>query len=187
MKLLKKAILLSFAAFSLCASGLNLYACSGIGGACTEIGCGDEAILSFRTPADTPWSTGSYALVLTYDGVQHACQFTVPDALPMSGSSHAIPCAPDIGYAGVQFFQDSKCQTTRNGDSVSQSCTPIPGRYVLQATVLGTPKDIAVIIRRDDAEIINRNLTLQYSITQPNGPECGPTCHQASADVEVPQ
>jgi hypothetical protein len=149
---------------------------------CTDIGCVDQANFTIRT-ASGAWEAGEYSLSVTFDDVVHTCSFTLPDDLPAQGSLDALDCTPRLD-AYIQ--QESMCMEYRNGDSVSQSCTPIPDQYSLSGWFYGTPSTLAVSLERDGAELVEETHSLSYEESRPNGPECDPICRQASVDIAIP-
>jgi len=150
--------------------------------ACTEVGCSDQASFTLR-PAGSHWDDGAYALEVTFDDARYSCAFAVPDALPTAGSWQPLDCTPALE---VYLTPEVECEEHKNGDTVSQVCTPIPGQYYLQGSIQGTPATLEVALQRDSATLLDETRTLAYQATQPNGPECEPTCRQASSDFTLP-
>ncbi|HEX2672935.1 MAG TPA: hypothetical protein VHM25_18755 [Polyangiaceae bacterium] len=146
--------------------------------ACTDVGCSDQASFTIRPPG-SHWDEGAYSLQVKFDDAVYSCSFTLPDALPGTGSWQALDCTPALQ---AYLTPEVDCEEHKNGDSVSQVCTPIPDQYYLQASSTGTPATLAVTLQRDDTTLLEETRALSYRATQPNGPECGPTCQQASTD-----
>jgi hypothetical protein len=142
----------------------------------------DGATLTFRTD-DNEWPAGSYTLTLDY-GAEHAsCTFSVPDDLPENGSVGVVTCTQPW-MASLNY--EVMCVEHRNGDSVGQSCTPIPDQYYLSVTLSGTPDSVTVLLERDDEPLLEETHALSYAESRPNGPECDPLCRQASVEIRVP-
>lgn len=150
--------------------------CDAFGHSCTEIGCSDQLSLTLR-PNDSAWSDGTYELAITVDDEERTCSFDVPADLPGLGSVAEIRCMPAPSMVWLQ--QDSTCMETRTNDAVSQTCTPIPGRFTLQTSFDGTPESIAIELERDGRALLSESREPSYSAFQPNGPDCGPGCQQA--------
>lgn len=150
--------------------------------ACTDIGCSDQASFTLR-PAGSHWDDGAYTLEVTFDDTRYSCAFAVPDALPSTGSWQPVDCTPALQ---VYLTPEVDCEEHRNGDTVSQVCTPIPDQYYLQGSIQGTPATLELTLERDSAALLHETRTLTYQTTQPNGPECGPACRQASTEFTLP-
>jgi hypothetical protein len=149
---------------------------------CTEIGCADQASITLRTQSGA-WEAGEYALRIAFDGGEHACSFTIPDALPSGGNVGEIDCTPG---ANVYFYQETTCTEHSDGYSSSQSCTPVPDQYYLQASIYGTPATVQVVLSREGATLVDTENDLAYSESRPNGPDCEPLCRQATLELIVP-
>ena len=149
---------------------------------CTLVGCGDGVSLEVR-PAQGPFEDGGYELVIVADGQTHACSFVLPDDLPVQGSVHTIECTPPMS-ASLQA--ELICTEARGASSVSQTCAPIAGEFVLRALVQTTAPELELRIRRDDVPLLAQTLMPSYEIFQPNGPDCEPTCRQAGIEVTLP-
>lgn len=150
--------------------------------ACTDVGCSDGVSFTLRPPGNH-WDDGAYSLAVAFDGADYGCTFTVPDALPSTGSWQPLDCSPALQ---AYLTPEVKCEEHKNGNSASQICTPIPDQYYVQVSKDGTPTTLVVTLERDGAPLLNETRTLSYGSVQPNGPECGPTCHQASAEFDLP-
>jgi hypothetical protein len=146
------------------------------------MGCNDQASFTIRPP-DSHWDDGVYSLQVQFDDAAYSCTFTLPEALPAEGSWQALDCTP---WLQAYLTPEVHCEEHTNGDSSSQVCSPIPDQYYLQASSAGTPASLSVTLQRDSDTMLDETQTLSYSATQPNGPECGPTCRQASIDFTSP-
>jgi hypothetical protein len=153
--------------------------CGELGQSCTDIGCRDQASLTLR-PAGGEWLAGSYRLIVTIDGEERQCAFSVPADLPEPGSGRAL-CDP---FLPLYLQPETVCSERRDRDSVSQSCTPIPDRYSGSLTLQGTPAVLVVTVERDGQILSNDTLKPAYQASRPNGPGCEPLCRQASAELE---
>jgi hypothetical protein len=147
--------------------------------ACTDVGCADGASFTLRPPL-SHWYDGAYSLEVTFDSTVHDCSFSVPDDLPEGGSWQPLTCTPALS---VFLTPEVDCQEQHDGNNASQVCTPVPEKYFVQGSTGGTPATLHVRMLRDEAVVADETEPLSYSATQPNGPECGPTCHQASVDL----
>jgi len=172
------------ALFSILAVLVSAQACE-MEHSCTDVGCVDGAWFELKT-ADGTWPNGAYAVELSADGVTHTCPMTLPDDLPAAGGITSIPCEPAVGYLGVMLQGDAVCTEHKDANSVSQTCTPIPGHYTLQGSLPGTPSTLGVRVTRDDSLLLEQTQPLTYTSTRPNGPDCEPVCRQASVEFELP-
>jgi hypothetical protein len=168
---------LTLVALGLAASG----ACSSFGGACSDVGCNDEASFTLRAP-ENHWDDGAYSLEIRFDDADYQCAFMVPDDLPSTGIDRALDCMP---FLDAYLTPERKCETQKNGNSESVTCTPVPDQYYVQASVVGTPRTLNVALQRNGSALLVDTRTLSYSATQPNGPDCGPTCRQASSEFTL--
>jgi hypothetical protein len=148
------------------------------GQSCTEIGCSDGASLQLR-PVDGRWAEGQYTLTLAAEGRSHTCSLRLPDDLPARFST----ASPDCGIGSTALFQpEVECTETRSRDTVSQSCTPLDGRFTLDLSLEGTPATMSVELRRDDQVLIDERIELSYEASRPNGPGCEPLCRTARVE-----
>jgi hypothetical protein len=54
-----------------------------------------------------------------------------------------------------------------------------------QLFVPGRPTDIAIQITGEAGEVADDSFTPDYEVSQPNGPGCGPECHNAEVELDV--
>ena len=163
---------------------LSAQACEGAH-SCTAIGCIDQVSFQIET-SDGTWPDGAYTLELTAGSASYTCSMNLPHDLPVPGGNTTIPCQPPVGYTGVYLRTDMTCTEHRDQNSVSQTCTPIPGHYTLVGSVPGTPSTLGVRVTRDEVLLLEQTLPLTYSTSRPNGPDCEPVCRQASVEVVLP-
>lgn len=168
--------------FALALISLALTGCPLESKSCTAIGCSDGAFLTLA-PGDAPWPEGSYAIELETPDAMHTCTITVPDDLPeQPGSVLTLPCEPQLS---VSLMAEAVCTEQRSGDAISQSCTPVPDRWSLNATLEGTPDSLHVRVARDGAQVLEETLALDYEESRPNGPDCDPLCRQAHVELTL--
>lgn len=152
-----------------------------LGKACTDVGCLDGVWVT-AAPASGEWPAGDYELELTLDGSTQKCGFHLPDDLPTAGRVTTLDCGQGI-QAGLE--QRSECHETTSGNAVSQSCTPLPDQYELRFSLQSKPKSLGIALSRDGNVFFNDSVAPSYQISEPNGPECGPTCRQAHVDLTL--
>ncbi|WP_438020557.1 hypothetical protein WMF18_16425 [Sorangium sp. So ce315] len=149
---------------------------------CTEIGCDDGFSITTAT-ADKRWAPGEYALNLSVDGEEVSCAYTWTNTPQAGGGGVFVQCSPTVA---VSIDPVTRCTVTSDRDSVSQSCTPIPGQFTQRITVQGTPARVDVAVQRDGAVVGERSFTPAYQSLYPNGEDCGPVCRQDAQDWELP-
>lgn len=79
------------------------------------------------------------------------------------------------------------CTTTESSTGASEQCQPIDGKFVEAITIEGTPGSIEIQQTVGGTVIFDQTVAPTYQTNQPNGPGCGPICHQAGAAWTIPQ
>jgi hypothetical protein len=162
---------------TICLSGvLTASGCTGVK-SCTLIGCFDQFSASVRR-ADGSFPSGSHRVEVLADGTSLTCTFTFPAADPSGGGYVYATCPSGLS---VSVSPALTCTEVTTATTRSQQCDPIPGQFVESITFIGTPGQIHVWQYVDDAGILDATAAPSYQSSQPNGPDCEPTCHQASA------
>ena len=144
--------------------------------ACTLVGCSDSFTATAKR-ADGTFPVGMHRIEIVADGVTQVCTFTFAGTIPDS----AWMVATCSSGAVVMVRNAETCTETRNGNSVSYRCDPIPGQFVETITLASTPAQVHVWQYVDDAAILDAAAAPSYADYFPNGPECGGACRQASA------
>jgi hypothetical protein len=144
---------------------------------CTEMGCVDQAALMIVSQTGL-WADGTYSLAITFDDASYTCSFEAPSEAGEAGNWQPLDCAPELSAFLAPVV---KCSEHQSGQSQTQTCAPVAHQFYLQATLPGRPKTLAVTLARDDTPLLDDASDLAYKVAQPNGPECEPTCSQASA------
>jgi hypothetical protein len=158
---------------------------------CTRLPCNDELRITV-TAEEKAIPSGFQRIDVTIDSTEISCAFPLPPATAgETMRTISAECQPgltaDIGPATL-------CTTTRTGNSVSQTCTPIPGRIKETLHIVGMPKLVKVTQvvgagageRKEDRLLLERSDTPRYGLMQPNGPGCDPICHIAVLDWTIP-
>jgi hypothetical protein len=166
-------------AFALCGAllggcGVRLPASSK---ACTEVGCAD-GLTAMVTGPDAALPAGLHLLTVTADGTTTTCTFKVPsDTLP-GGGTVGPSCPPGLG---VSIGQQSVCTEKEEAGGRSLTCTPVAGQSVETISLMGAPAHVHLVQTMGTATVLDVTVTPTYLASQPNGPGCDPTCHEASA------
>jgi len=156
------------------AAAVALAAVQGCEEACPTIGCQDR-FTATASGADGTLPAGSHRVDVTADGQAFTCTFTFPiDA--MNGLQLAS-CTPGVQ---LQIRADQTCTETTTGNAQRIQCTPIPGRFSEELTLLGRPEQIHVEQSVGGALLLDETATPAYAPVSPGGPGCGPVCRQAA-------
>jgi hypothetical protein len=149
---------------------------------CSTESCTSFASVTFNT-TDGTWVDGEYSLKLEADDAVYSCNFTTPyDAPDETGARRLIDCAPPIDAFLAPF-----CESYQIGTPPSESCSPLPGKFYLEARAPGTPKSVHYVLTRGDEPVLDGTMNIaMYSTVQPNGPDCSPTCHQYGGLYPIP-
>jgi hypothetical protein len=147
---------------------------------CTEIGCIDQTVVTLHTASGT-WAAGTYSLELTAGSLAATCTFTTAD--PMSDPVQMV-CSTTAIRVEFRPFGDCRTDEDDAGGTIDV-CHGVPSAFQLLVTVPGVFPQIAIDLTRDGQNASGGILAPQYHVNQPNGAECGPTCHQAAADMVV--
>ena len=151
---------------------LVAFGCEG-GHACTEIGCADAWSLTLRK-ADG--SAPTHVVELDVDGERVVCPQVSLDA-------RFATCADSVT---IYLADEVACEErVSSSGGRSQVCTPT-GRFEEIVMVNGTPAEVVVALSEAGTVTDERTFEPEYETTQPNGPECGPICHQASDRWDLP-
>jgi hypothetical protein len=150
---------------------------------CNLVGCGNTATITLRT-ASGPWTAGTYTIELSVDGTPGTCTLSIPDP-PASAQGTCSSARNVFGLFPLSLDQESRCVTLTQGNATGQSCTPIPAQFHLSLELSGTPAQVGLTVSRDGSPLANETVALQYQTVRPNGPDCEPSCHQASADLSI--
>lgn len=131
--------------------------------ACTEIGCTDGLVIAV-TPMSS-WPHGAYRFTIDADGTTITCTGALP--LPDCGTP-AMTC--DAGGVGI-------------GES---GCALPDGEHAFSDIVFASsPKAVTLTVTRDDQPLATQSWTPTYVTSQPNGPDCPPTCTGARVQLAL--
>lgn len=129
---------------------------------CTELGCQDGLNIQINKGADT-WAPGKYVFEVNLDGTKSSCTLDLP-----------FVNDPDC-LALVQLIL-----TNKDPNSAPAGVVPASVLTNIAAT------HATLTISLNGAEIARGDFTPTYSIQEPNGERCGPTCHVATDTLAVP-
>jgi hypothetical protein len=123
---------------------------------CTEIGCTDGFTLELVADSEE-FTAGVYNVDVELDGEAEECAFEVRMVCEGGG-----PCV------------------------VNEDCNATYGVSEISILYGGTPGEVTYSITRDGLQIASDSIEPEYQTVQPNGPECPPTCMQATELVSIP-
>jgi hypothetical protein len=146
------------------------------GKVCTLRGCSDQFSATL-TRADGSFPAGAHQIDITADGVTMSCTFN------FAGSAVVATCPSGLD---VTVGPATTCTEIRTGNSVSLRCDPIPGQFVEQLSLRGTPRALRVVQSVAGVTLLDQSMAPIYEAAYPNGPECGSPCQQASATLTLP-
>jgi hypothetical protein len=146
------------------------------GHACTEIGCVDQFTATLQD-ASGGLPSGMQTVTVVADGVMTSCSFTLPLA---AGSGTSCPSPLQIAVQPKMM-----CMSTGTPQYPAETCTPVPGKGSELVTLTGKPAMVHLTQTSGGTTYLDMMLTPTYSTSQPNGPDCPPTCSQASATLTL--
>ena len=126
---------------------------------CTEIGCADGFSGQF-SPAFT--AAGAYVFTLALDGAVSTCAGTLP--------------------FNDDFSCDGALGLTLSGTALPPSDQSLPGFEIRQIDFA----TLQLTVTRDGTEEASWTVTPTWDTVAPNGPECGPVCTTAGAELTWP-
>lgn len=149
---------------------------------CTTIGCSDQ-FSAIVTLDATMVAAGTDTLDVTADLLKATCAFPFPPADLPPGEGVMTSCSTGLTLliSPVQV-----CTTMQTPTVISQQCQPVPGKFTETIRLSGTPSAIHVQQRVEGLVLLDQTVSPTYQVNQPNGPMCGPICHQASATWMIP-
>jgi hypothetical protein len=129
---------------------------------CTEVGCQDGLTIDLKS-ASGAWAPGSYVFAVDADGTKSTCTVDLP------------------------FVKDPDCTHPALMHVTFTAPDPVAANTVIaQVFNFVTAAHVYLTISRDGAVIAEKDYTPTYTINEPNGPTCGPTCHVAQDTLAVP-
>lgn len=98
----------------------------------------------------------------------------------MNADSEVRTCTVTLPFATVETGATCSPNLRLN---TSGSALPPSQHEILGVHLTDAPTSVTVTIKRDDAMLATQTFTPSYVTTQPNGPDCEPTCTQANATM----
>ena len=144
---------------------------------CTLIGCQDQFSAAVSR-ADGSFPSGTHRIEILADGASVTCTFAYPLMTGPSGATVSPSCPTGLV---VSVEQQQVCTQTNENGGVASTCQPIPGQFFETIRLVGTPAQVHVWQYVDDVALLDAATAPAYQDYFPNGPACGPPCHQASA------
>ncbi|MCR9162527.1 MAG: hypothetical protein ACE37F_19180 [Nannocystaceae bacterium] len=126
---------------------------------CTLADCGSGASITVETQDDASLPEGELEVVVEADGETRTATCTESDEEPSGGLFE--------GEDGAVQIRLTCGQTGLSVGLTAADPEDMPDDYRIQVFV-------------DDELSLDESGTFEYSTSQPNGPDCGPTCRNAS-------
>jgi hypothetical protein len=147
----------------------------GGGQACTLIGCSDSFNVTVK-PLAGEFPAGNHEVVITAEGsAPRTCTFK----FPFPDNAQSATCD---GGVMLTVWPVQTCTTKNDGNTASQSCVPVPGKFEERLSIPGLPSKVRVTQRTlGGASYLDREATPSYADVYPNGKECGAVCKQDGA------
>jgi len=149
---------------------------------CTLVGCEDQFTATV-TVTSSAVPAGTHTVVVTADGTSSSCTFTFPPQNLAAGDNAAAQCPAGLA---VIVGATEVCTTTQNDQVAASHCDPVPGQFTEEISVMGSPTSIRVEQSVGGTVVLDKSAAPAYQTNEPNGPGCGPICHQAAADWTIP-
>jgi hypothetical protein len=150
--------------FMLCALvALSALGCASTESFCTLVGCSDSLTIEVVLGPATQRG-GGWIVETTLDGRTTSCTIDVT-----TDSSDLI----------VDTTTDCPSLTIFEGDT-SQDLV------VAFAFEGSAPASASIKLTRDGTEVLSDTVSPSYVVSQPNGPDCEPTCRQATERLSLP-
>lgn len=145
---------------------------------CTAMPCSSQATITARmTPAVAARGTHTFRI----EGAEHPITCVVEFA----GEQSRVFAECAGGGASLHFgpvMRSVEVPSPVPG-TVMVGEVPVEGEFSWSVDVYGTPGELRVVHTFDGREISNRNITLSYHESRPNGPGCEPVCQAAEATL----
>jgi hypothetical protein len=145
--------------------------------ACTLVGCADMLVVTLHD-ANGALPSGTQTITVTAGGATTTCTFTF---LPATATGSGSPSCP-VGL-GVQISQATHCVSSGTPGYMTQTCTPVPGKFNEVVAIGSTPAMAHLTVAVDGTTYLDETLIPAYTTSRPNGPDCDPVCTQGSAEL----
>jgi hypothetical protein len=144
------------------------------------IGCEDLFWAQVTVDA-TMIPSGTHTVDVTADGKAMSCTFSSPTPATIIGGI-PVPCASGLTFS----IEPLESCPPPNDAGNSPPCQIVDGKFTETLTVAGTPVTVHVRQLVDGTAILDQTVSPTYLTDEPNGPGCGPICHQAAAMWTIP-
>jgi hypothetical protein len=145
---------------------------------CSDMICHNEFVASIALSASNVPS-GTQSVNIIADGSSSVCTFEFP---PEPGAPAGGQCS---GGATLVVQSVSNCQTVTGDGTFGERCDAIAGQYTELIIVQGIPKSARVQQTVNASVIFDSTAEPSYHENQPNGPDCPPSCQQATVQWSI--
>jgi hypothetical protein len=162
---------------------------------CTDVYCSSETALVIERPG-AAWADGQYTLDIRLGERESRCTFTlpIPGKLPHELQLRGEPCdcAPPLPehhlgpLAALHPTPDpsASCPQPDGGPPLA-SCPPLAGRYHIEIHTSATGDNLELRLESGGTVLLDHAAPVEYATSEPNGPQCGPTCHLAALTFQI--
>lgn len=135
----------------------------GTPGGCTEIGCADGLVVQVTPTA--AWPAGEYRFTIEADGATTTCTGSLP--------------LPECGTPAI------RCDAT--GVTIGESgCALAPAEHAFSDIMFtANPASVTIEVDLDEQRVGSQSWSPSYQQVQPNGPDCEPTCTNATVALAL--
>ena len=155
-------------------------ATGGGGQLCTLVGC-EDGFAAYITVDATMVPTGTHTVNVTADGKEMSCTFSSPAPAAVVGGI-VVPCPSGVT---LTIEPVENCPPPNDAGN-SGACGIVDGKFTETIVVAGTPGTVHVQQLVGGNAILDQIVSPTYQIDEPNGPGCGPICHEAYVMWTIP-
>ena len=162
---------------------------------CSDVYCSSETALLIDKP-QSAWADGRYTLDLRLGDRETRCSFTlpIPGKLPHELQLRGEPfdCTPalpahHLGPLAALHPAPNRspvCPQPDGGPPLA-SCPPLAGRYHIEIHTSATGDELGLRLESGGTVLLQQSTAVDYTTSEPNGPECGPTCSVATLTFRI--
>jgi hypothetical protein len=162
---------------------------------CHDVYCSSETELVIDRPG-AAWADGRYTLDVRLGARESRCSFTlpIPGKLPHELQLRGEPFGCDPALPEHHLGPLAALYPTPNPSTVCPqpdggpplaSCPPLAGRYHIEIHTSATGDDLELRLESGGRVLLEQSTAVEYATSEPNGPECGPTCSLAALTFQI--
>lgn len=144
--------------------------------ACSAIACNDGFLATVMlNSASIP--AGHHTIEVTADQSAFSCAIDFP---PVS-SNGAIGSGECSSGISLTIQPATVCHSSSSANATTLTCDQVPGQYLEQIGIAGTPASVDVKQMVNGMAILTGTASPTYQSVQPNGPGCPGSCLEGTA------